>query len=439
MQSLSKDKLIIQSLDVFDIRFPTSKEFIGSDAMHTNPDYSCAYVVLKTNCQGLEGHGLTFTLGKGTEVIVSSIEAQRELVIGKSLGEIFKDFPKFLRLLTSEPQLRWIGPEKGVVHLGTAAIVNAIWDLAAKFEEKPLWKMLVDMKPEEIVELLDFRYVTDALTKQEALEILKGLEGTKKIREEEMVRDGYPAYTTSAGWLGYSDEKVRSLCKEAISQGYNHIKIKVGQDLKEDIRRLELVRSEIGPERKLMVDANQKWEVQESIDYMKQLSKFNIWWIEEPTSPDDILGHATIATALKPLNIGVATGEQCQNRIIFKQLLQAKSISFCQPDSCRLGGVNEVLLVFLMSKKFQVPVCMHAGGVGLCEYVNHLCMFDYICVSGSLENRVTEFVDHLHEHFVNPVIMKGSRYTTPKAPGYSAELKKQSTQQFQFINSTPSK
>ncbi|KAF2069569.1 hypothetical protein CYY_009110 [Polysphondylium violaceum] len=427
-----KKKLIIKSIETIDLRFPTSKEFIGSDAMHTNPDYSCAYVVLKTNCPSLEGHGLTFTLGKGTEVIVSAIEAQRELVVGKSLGEIVDDFRGFYRLLTSEPQLRWIGPEKGVVHLSTAAIINAVWDLNSKFEEKPLWKLLVDMEPSELVGMLDFRYISDALTPEEAVGILERLKATRGQREKEVLADGIPAYTTSAGWLGYSDEKIRSLCREAIAQGFNHIKIKVGQDVNEDIKRLALVRQEIGNERKLMVDANQRWDVDEAIEYMSKLAPFNPWWIEEPTSPDDVLGHATIAKAVKP--IGVATGEQCQNRIIFKQLLQANAISFCQPDSCRLGGVNEVILVFLMCAKYGVPVCMHAGGVGLCEYVNHLAIFDYIAVSGSLENRVTEFVDHLHEHFIDPVIMNGSKYTAPKNPGYSAEIKKESLEKYQFPN-----
>eukprot|EP01132_Coremiostelium_polycephalum_P000947 gene947-1199_t len=436
MQNLPKDQIIIKDLEAIDIRFPTSKEHVGSDAMHTNPDYSCAYVILKTNLNHLEGYGLTFTLGKGTEVVVSAILAQKELVIGKSLGQLVSDFQGIYRSLTSEPQLRWLGPEKGVIHLSTAAILNAIWDLYARVEEKPLWKLLVDMKPEEIANLIDYRYITDVLTREDVIEIIKKNQAGKQQREEDVLRNGAQAYTTSAGWLGFSDEKIKRLCKEAIDEGFNHIKIKVGQNLEEDIKRAQLVRSVIGPDRKLMLDANQRWEVQEAVENMKKLSIVNPLWIEEPTSPDDVLGHALIAKALQSLKIGVATGEQCSNRIIFKQLLQAGAISFCQPDSCRLGSVNECITVFLMCAKFNIPVCMHAGGVGLCEYVNHLCLFDYISVSGTKENRVTEYVDSLHEHFVHPVIMKKSCYTAPKNPGYSSEIKKSSIQDYKFPNGT---
>jgi L-fuconate dehydratase len=414
-----------------DIRFPTSKSLDGSDAMNLDPDYSAAYIILKTDSpEGLEGHGLTFTTGRGTEVCVAAVNALKPLVIGRSLESFTADMGAFWNLLTGDSQLRWIGPEKGVIHLATAALVNAVWDLYAKAEAKPLWKLLVDMTPEQVVSSIPFRYITDALTPEEALEILRRNEQTKAEREQEMQEVGYPAYTTSAGWLGYSDEKLRGLVREGLARGWTCFKMKVGRSLEDDVRRARLIREEIGWERKLMMDANQVWDVGRAISSMKELAAFHPHWIEEPTSPDDVLGHAAIARAVAP--IGVATGEHCQNRVVFKQLLQACAISFCQIDSCRLGGVNEVLAVLLMAAKFGVPVCPHAGGVGLCEYVQHLSIFDYIAVSGSLENRVLEYVDHLHEHFVNPVQMRGDRYMPPRAPGYSIEIKPESLDRYEF-------
>jgi L-fuconate dehydratase len=412
-----------------DIRFPTSKEHIGSDAMNVDPDYSAAYVVLKTSDERLKGHGLTFTIGRGNELCVAAIDALKRLLIGKTLESFTADMGAFWRMITGDSQLRWVGPEKGVIHLATAAVVNAVWDLWAKSEGKPVWRLLCDMTPEEIVRCIDFRYITDALTPQEALAILSQNVPTRAARIAEMERDGYPAYTTSAGWLGYTDEQLRKLCQDALSEGWTHFKIKVGADIEDDIRRCTIIREEIG-DRKLMMDANQRWDVGESIENMRKLARFNPWWIEEPTSPDDVLGHATIAKAIAP--IGVATGEHCQNRVIFKQLLQANAISFCQIDSCRLGGVNEILAVLLMAKKFGVPVCPHAGGVGLCEYVQHLAIFDYVCVSASLENRLLEFVDHLHEHFVDPVRMKNGRYMPPQSPGYSITMKPESLERYEF-------
>ena len=414
-----------------DIRFPTSRRLDGSDAMDPSPDYSVAYVVLQTD-SGTEGHGFTFTSGRGTEVCIAAIQALKPLVLGRALESITSDMKGFWRSLASEHQLRWIGPEKGALHLATAALVNAVWDLYAKVKGKPLWKLLADMTPEQIVACIDFRYITDALTPDEGLEILRKNAPAHAVREAEIRRDGYPAYTTSTGWLGYSDEKVRRLCREAIAAGWTHFKIKVGASLEDDIRRSAIMREEIGWQRKLMMDANQVWDVREAIENMRQLAKFTPWWIEEPTSPDDVLGHATIARAVAP--IGVATGEQCQNRVIFKQLFQADAIRFCQIDSCRLGGVNEVLAVLLMAAKFGVPVCPHAGGVGLCEYVQHLSIFDYIAVSGSLENRIIEYVDHLHEHFVDPVKMVRGRYSMPDAPGYSATMKPESLATYEFPN-----
>ena len=419
----------ITRLDAFDIRFPTSRERDGSDAMNPDPDYSAAYVILRTDHPaGLEGHGLTFTIGRGNELCVAAARALAPLVQGLTLEEIKADMARFWRRLTGDSQLRWVGPEKGVIHLATAAVVNAVWDLYAKAEGKPLWQLLAGLTSEELVRCIDFRYLTDALTRQEALEILRRHEPTRAAREAEMRARGYPAYTTSAGWLGYPDEKIRRLCREGVQQGWSHFKIKVGRDLEDDLRRAAIVRAEIGPDRKLMLDANQVWDVGEAIANMRKLARFDPWWIEEPTSPDDILGHATIAKAVAP--IGVATGEQCHNRVMFKQLMQAGAMRFCQIDSCRLGGVNEVLAVLLLAAKFGIPVCPHAGGVGLCEYVQHLAIFDYICVSASLDDRVVEYVDHLHEHFVDPVVIRDGRYTPPTAPGYSITMRPESLKRY---------
>ncbi len=423
----------ITHLQVKDIRFPTSQHLDGSDAMNPDPDYSAAYVILHTD-SSLTGHGLTFTIGRGNEVVVAAIHALKPLIIGHTLEDFTADMGKFYRHITSDSQLRWIGPEKGVIHLATAAVINAVWDLWAKLEDKPLWRLLADMTPRQLVGCIDFRYITDALTPSEALEILTRLEPTKAVRTAQMLKTGNPAYTTSAGWLGYPDDKIRRLCQEALAQGFKHIKIKIGRNLEDDIRRATIIREEIGWNNFLMVDANQVWDVQEAIDWMQHLAIFKPLWIEEPTSPDDILGHATIAKAMQPFGIGVATGEMGQNRVLFKQLLQAQAISFCQIDAARMGGVNENLAVLLMCAKFGIPVCPHAGGVGLCEYVQHLSIFDYIAVSGSLENRVTEFVDHLHEHFLYPCTIQNGHYVAPRESGYSIEMKSASLEEFEFPN-----
>lgn len=421
----------ITRVDAYDVRFPTSRGLDGSDAMNPDPDYSAAYVVLRTDrTDGIEGHGLTFTIGRGNELCVAAVEAIAPLVTGLTLEAIAEDMAGFWRRVVGDSQLRWVGPEKGVIHLAAAAVVNAAWDLLAKAAGKPLWKLLADMTPEELVRCVDFRYITDALTADEAVEMLRRNAPSRARREAEMLRDGYPAYTTSAGWLGYSDEKIRRLCRDGMAGGWSHFKIKVGRDLADDVRRAAIIREEIGPERKLMMDANQVWEVGEAIASMRALAPFDPWWIEEPTSPDDVLGHATIARAIEP--IGVATGEQCQNRVVFKQLMQARAIRFCQIDSCRLGGVNEVIAVLLLAAKFGVPVCPHAGGVGLCEYVQHLALFDYIAVSASLEDRIVEYVDHLHEHFLDPVVVRAGRYMPPAAPGYSITMRPASLATYAF-------
>jgi L-fuconate dehydratase len=419
----------ITRMEISDLRFPTSLTSDGTDAVHKDPDYSAAYVILHTD-DGTEGHGFTFTIGRGNEICAAAIRAFEPLVIGRSLDEIFDEPAAFWRSLAGDSQLRWLGPEKGVIHISMAAIVNAVWDLQARRAGKPLWKLLTDMAPRELAGCIDFQYITDALTEDEAVTMLERQRPTRAAREAILLREGYPGYTTSAGWMGYSDDKVQRLCREALADGFTHFKVKVGADPRDDARRVALVRDAIGPQHKLMIDANQRWNVEEAITNVHALAKFDLWWIEEPTSPDDVLGHAAIARAVAP--IGVATGEHCANRVLFKQLLQAEAISFCQIDSCRLGGVNENLAVILMAAKFGVPVCPHAGGVGLCELVQHLSMWDYTSVSARMDDRVTEFVDHLHEHFDDPVVMRRGRYLAPLKPGYSSSIKRESREAYRY-------
>lgn len=393
----------ITEVKVLDIRFPTSRQLDGSDAMNPDPDYSAAYVILKTNDPALEGHGLTFTIGRGNELCCAAIATLGRLVMGLELAWITEDMGRFWRHVTSDSQLRWVGPEKGVIHLATGAVVNAVWDLFAKSVDKPVWRLVSEMTPEEFVRCIDFHYITDCITKREALALLEGLAASKGERIQNLEHEGYPCYTTSAGWLGYSDEKLRSLCKEAVDAGFNHIKLKVGRDLEDDIRRVRIAREVIGSERHLMIDANQMWETHEAIEWVNKLAFAQPWFIEEPTSPDDIAGHKAIRQAIVPIK--VATGEMCQNRVMFKQFIMGGAIDVVQLDACRLGGLNEVMAVLLMAAKYRLPVCPHAGGVGLCEYVQHISMIDYVCVAGTHEGRVIEYVDHLHEHFVEPCVI----------------------------------
>lgn len=420
----------ITSYEVRDIRFPTSKTLDGSDAMNTDPDYSAAYLILKTNVIGLEGHGLTFTIGRGNDICTQAIEAFMPRVVGVRLSQITQNFGAFWHQLNGDSQLRWLGPEKGVMHLAMGAVINALWDLYAKSEEKPLWRLIADMSPEELVSCIDFSYITNLVTPEKALVRLEKLQDTKQERIDQLLATGYRSYTTSAGWLGYSDEKIRRRCREAVAAGWNHVKMKVGADLEDDLRRAAIIREEIGPDRVLMMDANQKWEVDEAIEHMQALKKFNPLWIEEPTNPDDILGHKEIREAIAPVKI--ATGEHGHNRIMFKQFLQADAMDICQIDSCRLGGVNENLAVMLMAAEKEVPVCPHAGGVGLCEYVQHLSMIDYVCISGSMEGRLIEYVDHLHEHFQWPVTIRNAHYMPPMEPGYSITMKSESMAMYSF-------
>lgn len=418
----------ITNVRVQDIRFPTSRQLDGSDALNLG-DYSATYVTLETGGD-LQGHGLTFTNGRGNELCVAAVQALKHHVLGRDLDGILSDLRGLYRELTVDRQLRWLGPEKGILHMATGALLNAVWDLWAKREGKPLWKLLVDLEPEQLVGAIDFSYITDVLTPEQALELLRARQDGRAERESEMQAHGYPAYTTSTGWLGYPDDKVRRLCREALAQGWTAFKMKVGMSLEDNLRRGALMREEIGPQRRLMLDANQCWDVPEAIRQMQALRRLDPWWIEEPTSPDDVLGHAAIARAIAP--IGVATGEACQNRVIFKQLLQAQAIKYLQLDSCRIGGVNEALSILLMAAKFGVAVCPHAGGVGLCEYVQHLSIFDYVRVSGSLEGRMCEYVDHLHEHFVDPCVIRGARYVAPQLPGYSITMKADSLEHYEF-------
>ena len=410
----------ITAVTASDVRFPTSLSMDGSDAMNKDGDYSAAYITLTTDDPTLSGFGFTFTIGRGNDLCVEAARQRALPLIGRDVDQLVGDLGAVYRQLQSDTQLRWLGPEKGVIHLALAAVMNAVWDLAARRAGKPLWRLLVDMTPEQLVDAADLRYLSDAITRDEAIALLADLEPTRAARIEELQATGYPCYTTSAGWLGYSDDKLRRLCQDAVDSGYRHIKLKVGANVDDDIRRLGIAREVIGWDAKLMIDANQVWDVPEAIEWVSRLAEFKPMWIEEPTSPDDVLGHAAVRIAVAP--IGVATGEHGMNRVLFKQMFQAGAIDFCQLDAARLGSVNEILSVYFMARKFGVPVCPHAGGVGLCELVQHLSIFDYVAVSGTLENRVTEFVDHLHEHFVEPCVVVDGAYTLPTAPGYSAEI-----------------
>ncbi|MEE1740859.1 enolase C-terminal domain-like protein [Streptomyces sp. BE147] len=414
----------VTDFEVHDIRFPTSEQLDGSDAMNPDPDYSAAYVVLRTDLPGrdgagIEGHGFCFTIGRGNEVMAAAIEALRPYVVGRPAPRTAADLAALYRDLTHDSQLRWLGPEKGVMHMAAGAVVNAAWDLAATAAGLPVWQFLAGMTPEELVSLVDFRYLTDALTPQEALAILRAAEPGRAERTERLLDRGYPAYTTSPGWLGYSDEKLATLAREAVADGFGQIKLKVGGDLDDDIRRLAIAREAVGPGVRIAVDANQRWDVADAVAWMSALAPYDPHWIEEPTSPDDILGHAAVRAGQ---SVKVATGEHVANRVVFKQLLQAGAVDFVQIDAARVAGVNENLAILLLAAKYQVPVCPHAGGVGLCELVQHLSMFDYVAVSGTWEDRVIEYVDHLHEHFADPTVLKDGRYVAPRAPGFSARM-----------------
>ncbi|HEX5404717.1 MAG TPA: enolase C-terminal domain-like protein [Pseudonocardiaceae bacterium] len=408
----------IVALDTYDIRFPTSRDLDGSDAMNPDPDYSAAYVVVRTDIG--DGHGFAFTIGRGNDVQVAAIRALAPFLVGRPVADVLTDMGGTWRLLVHDPQLRWLGPEKGVSHMAIGAVINALWDLRAKRAGKPLWRLLAELSPAELVELVDFRYLTDVLTPDEALAMLTAARAGMAGRTADLLANGYPAYATSPGWLGYTDDKLVRLSKAAVQDGFDLIKLKVGASAEDDVRRFGLARDAVGPDVRIAVDANQRWDVDSAITAIRQLAPFDPWWVEEPTSPDDVLGHAAIRAAVAPIK--VATGEHVQNRVIVKQLLRAGAIDVLQLDATRVAGVNENIAILLLAAKFGVPVCPHAGGVGLCELVQHLAMFDYVAVSGTTENRVIEYVDYLHEHFVDPVVLGGGRYAAPTAPGGSARM-----------------
>ena len=421
----------ITELQTFDVRFPTSRELDGSDAMNPDPDYSAAYVVLRTDAADrLEGHGFAFTIGRGNDVETAAIGALRPYLVGRQVETILGDLGGFWKELVHDSQLRWLGPEKGVMHMAIGAVVNAVWDLAAKRAGQPLWLFLAQMSPEALVSLVDFRYLTDALTPDDALDILRQSAPGRAERTEQLLAAGFPAYATSPGWLGYDDAKLTRLCREAMDAGFQLIKLKVGANLEDDLRRMRIARAVCGPSFRIAVDANQRWDVQQAIDWVAALAPHSPFWVEEPTSPDDVLGHATIARAIAPIK--VATGEHVQNRVMFKQLLQAGGLSYLQLDAARVGGVNENVAILLLAAKFGVPVCPHAGGVGLCELVQHLAMFDYVAVSGTQGDRVIEYVDHLHEHFVDPVVLRNGRYMAPRAPGFSATMRSETLVKYAY-------
>ncbi len=420
----------ITGFETYDLRFPTSQHLDGSDAMNPDPDYSAAYVVLHTDSHELSGYGMTFTIGRGNELCIAAIQALARLLIGQSLHQLMAQPVLLYRKLTGDSQLRWVGPEKGVIHLAAAAVINAVWDLWARAQNKPVWRLICDMSPAEFAACVDFRYLSDALTQSQAIELLQRHEQSKSQRVQELLSEGYPSYTTSAGWLGYSDEALRGKCQDLKARGWTHFKIKVGRDLQDDLRRCQVLRAEMGPDAHMMVDANQVWDVPQAIEWISQLAKFDPWFVEEPTNPDDILGHREISQAIAPIR--VASGEMCHNRIMFKQYLACGAMQVCQLDSCRLGGVNEVLAVMLLAARFGVPVCPHAGGVGLCEYVQHLSMIDYVCVSATQVDRVAEYSDHLHEYVCEPVVMKNGRYMPPQDSGYSVKFTDSAIHQFSF-------
>ena len=420
----------ITALDTYDVRFPTSRQLDGSDAMNPDPDYSAAYVVMRTDQPGLTGYGLAFTIGRGNDVQKAAIDALNHHVVGLDLDEVIDDLGGFARRMIGDSQLRWLGPEKGVMHMAIGAVVNAAWDLAARAASKPLWRFIADMTPEQIVATIDFRYLSDALTPEEALTMLRAATPGKPRRLAQLLAEGYPAYTTSPGWLGYSDEKMQRLAREAVAAGFRTIKLKVGMNIEDDVRRCRLARETVGPDVAIAVDANQRWDVPDAIVWLRHLTDFQLAWVEEPTNPDDILGHAAIRHAVAP--VPISTGEHTHNRVMFKQLFQANAVDLVQIDAARVGGVNENLAILLLAAKYGVRVFPHAGGVGLCELVQHLAMADFVAISGKKDDRAIEFVDHLHEHFADPVVIANGCYIAPDAPGFSAQMHKESVAQYRY-------
>ena len=424
---------IIVSIETTDIRFPTSRFLDGSDAMNPDPDYSAAYLrVITDDPDGLEGHAFVFTIGRGNDVQVAAIASMAPHLVGLNVEQLLDAMGAIWRELVDDSQLRWLGPEKGIMHMAIGAVVNALWDLKAKRAGLPLWQLLSRMSPEQLIELVDLRYLSDALTPQEALDILREGAKGREEREASLLAEGYPAYTTTPGWLGYDDAKLERLSREAVADGFQQIKLKVGSDPDDDVRRLRIARAAVGPNIRIAIDANQRWDRDEAIEWIGKLAQFDLAWVEEPTHPDDVLAHAAIARSISP--IPVATGEHAANRIIFKQLLQADAVQVLQIDATRVAGVNENIAILLLAAKFGVRVCPHAGGVGLCEVVQHLSMFDVVAISRTREDRMIEYVDHLHEHFVTPVEVHHGRYWPPLAAGSGAEMRAESRAAHTFVS-----
>ena len=422
--------LKITNIEIKDLRFPTSEDLTGSDAIHNDPDYSAPYIIISTNDNDLKGYGINFTLGKGNEIVCECIKCFIPIFNNLSLDEAENNIGKLWYDCVDHSQLRWLGPEKGVVHLAVSAIFNALWDLIARKNKKPLWKYVVDSKPNKIIEWLPFKHIEDAISKNEALEILNLNQEFKNKRIKKLISEGYPSYTTAAGWLGYSDEKIVSLLKDYMKKGWRYFKVKVSKNLSKDLKRLELIRNTIGPENFIMIDANQQWSVDESIRYINEFKKFNIFFAEEPTNADDILGFVKIKKNIGTVKL--ATGEACSNKVMFKQFLQSGAMDICQIDSCRLASINEILVIMLMAHKYKVPIFPHAGGVGLCEYVQHLCMIDYALINGEKDSKVVEYQDELHEHFVYPCTINKGNYMPPEDHGYSIEMKQKSVNKFTY-------
>lgn len=422
----------ITNIRTFDVRFPTSAMLDGSDAMNAEPDYSAACLQLDTTIHGLVGHSLVFTIGRGNDVQIQAIRVVAEKVAGLDIEYVFENIGEIAKNLSSDSQLRWLGPDKGVFHMATGAVLNALWDLYAKSRGVPLWKLLSSMSPERIISCVDFRYISDAITPGEALEILREGATSREKNTTLLLENGLPAYTTTPGWLGYADEKMLRLTSEAMASGFGFIKYKCGKSFDDDHRRLTKIRQLVGPDFPIAIDANQVWDVDVAIEWIKGLEAFNLQWIEEPTHPDDVVGHARIAFEVSPTPI--ATGEMASSRIIFKQLLQSEAIKVMQIDATRVAGVNENIANILLAAKYGIPVCPHAGGVGLCEMVQHLAMFDAVAVSGHHRRRYVEYVDHLHDHFLEPARIADGNYMPPRRPGIGSEMLETSIRDFEFPN-----
>ncbi len=405
----------ITAATVTDLRFPTSRTLDGSDAMNPDPDYSAAYLELSTSEPGLTGCGFVFTIGRGNDIQAAAVEVVADRLVGRELDGLLENPSAVNRELNWDSQLRWLGPDKGVMHMAVGAAMNAVWDLRCKREGRPLWSTLSHLEPAEVVALVDWTYLSDFLDPAQAREILEERRSERDSRIADLRRDGLAAYTTSPGWLGYSDDKLERLCRQALDDGFNTIKLKVGADLDNDCRRLGIARTAIGPDTALAIDANQRWSVPDAIAAIGRFAEFNLRWVEEPTHPDDVVGHATIAKAVHP--VPIATGEHLANPTLAKQLLQLGGAQILQIDATRVGGVHDLVAMILLAARAGVDVIPHAGGVGLCEAVQHFAFFNAISVAADPSQLALEYVDHLHEHLDQPVEVTSGRYRLPTQPG----------------------